>query len=189
MTNFSPESKPRSPFRFLFVNLSLLKVLIVKNQRNKNSFQIMLIVMLAFYSLFFNVLQQTGAMPFLDMHLYTKKSPHKTHYSLRFTELNNQKLDSPLYLDTPNEWLSDNERYEALDLVNQLGVALYEGDQEQAAQLHQQLVDIYFSQLNTASYDLVLRVVNPVEKYSMDNEPMIDQLIQRYNYKRILTVH
>lgn len=141
--------------------------------------------MLAIYALFFNVMWQSGILPPFDIFHYAKQPENVTHYSLKFSDINGESPNEPLYLDAAEEWFEDRERYDALDLVNKLGVAVYDGDVETAEELHEQLVEEYFSDIDSATYDLVLRVVNPVEKYNYDEyTPIVDQVIQRYEFHR-----
>ncbi len=157
---------------------------------SNNSFQTMLIAMLAIYALFFNVMWQSGALPPFDIFHYAKRPINTTHYSLKFFDINGQSPNEPLYLDAPNDWIDDRERYDALDLVNKLGIAVYDGDFETAEQLHDQLVSEYFINIDSATYELVLRVVNPVEKYTMDgHETIVDQVMQRYEFHRQLVTN
>lgn len=142
--------------------------------------------MLAIYSIFFNVMWQSGSMPGFDLFYYVKKPTTVSHYSLRFTDVNGEIVSEPLYLDSPNDWIVEDDRHEALDLVNKLGIAVYAGDFEKAEQLHTELVNGYFSQIESAKYELVLRVVNPVERYAPDAAPLADQLIETYEYQRLV---
>ena len=143
--------------------------------------------MLAIYALFFNVMWQSGALPSIDFLYYSRQPAHVTHYSLKFFDINGEVTEEPIYLDAASQWFEDGERYDALDLVNKLGIALYDGDVATAEQLHSQLVDNYFVHIDSATYELVLRVVNPVEKYNLEqDELLIDQVIQRYQFTRQL---
>lgn len=161
----------------------------MNNSQNNNSFQTMLIVMLAIYSIFFNAVRQSGGSFGLDFFTYVKKPAQVTHYTLRFDDVNGERINDPIYLDSPNNWIEEAERADALDLVNKLGIAVYDGDIQLAQQLHDELIGRYFEDIDSATYDLVLRVVNPVEKYSLDDEPIVDQHIQRYEFQRVLSAN
>lgn len=161
----------------------------MNNSPNRTSFKTMLIVMLAIYSIFFNTMWQSGSFLGFDLFHYIRRPAQVTRYSLRFVDINGQSVDEPVYLDSPNEWIDESVRYDALDVVNRIGIALYAGDVEQANLLHSELIDTYFVGINSASYDLVLRVVNPVEKYALEDEPVVDQLIQSFEFQRIVSAN
>jgi hypothetical protein len=159
----------------------------VNRSPQQNSFQTMLLVMIAIYMLVMNTMNQNGIIP--TFQYYVNQPDNVTHYNLRFVDVNGEHIDGMVYLDSPESWLAYAKQPEALRLVNKLGIAVFGGDLETAEKLHAELEEKYFSTIDSATYELVLRVVQPVEKYSIEGEPIVDQPIRFYQFQRNVATH
>lgn len=142
----------------------------------------MLFIMLALYMMWMNLAGQAGILP--SFQYYARQPTEETHYNLKFVDINGEQQVENTYLDSPNSWLDKSNRRDAMQLVNKLGIAVFAGEHERAEQLHEELTTTYFSDIETAQYELVLRVVRPVEKYAIESD-IIDEPVRTYQYRRL----
>lgn len=143
----------------------------MNRRQNEHFFQISIVTLLCAYAIIGNnaINFNLGWFPTFKLSYFTKAPDVVSHYTLRFTEINGEMLDEPVYFDQAGAWIENRKIADGEELINQLGIALHADDEVHAADLHARLIKEYFYSLDSAEYEILFLVVNPVEKYSLNS--------------------
>lgn len=157
---------------------------------NKNDkwFQIVVLAVIAMYgmlgnagSLFSGIELPKPKFSSLALARYSERSG----YTLRFLEIDDEMLSAPLYFNDLAEMLDLDDRPAARRLIGRLGSAQYDGDSVLVESLRAELERTWLSELNSADYELIFRVPNPVERFTMD-ESVAEQILAKFRLKPVI---
>ena len=157
---------------------------------NKNDkwFQIVLLAVISVYGFLGNggSLLSSFSLPqpkfsSLALARYSERSG----YTLRFLEIDDEMLSTPLYFNELAEQLDLDDRPAARRLIGQMGSAQFDGDSALVESLRAELERTWLSELNSADYELIFRVINPVERFTMD-ESVAEQILAKFRLTAVL---
>ena len=154
--------------------------------KQDNLFRTSLIALIALYAIIGNAAQISGSLglPQFDFgFINTTPDIEEARYQLKFLTINNEALSQPTYFADAYEWVESAKSSVAHSLINQIGMALYEGDSSRAERLRFELEDDYFGGFDSAEYEVVFRVFNPVERYTLETN-VAEQLMKTFEYAR-----
>lgn len=142
----------------------------MNGRQNEQLFQISLIVLLCAYVLIGNGALNFGVgyLPSMNFSILAKEPNEVSHYALRFQSINGEPLDEPVFFDDAIDLLDNRNIRDGERLINRLGIALHQADDSTASELHTVLIDEYLQIFESVEYDILLLVVNPVEKYTLE---------------------
>ena len=104
--------------------------------------------------------------PTFNVFSFAERPAEVTRYELKFTAINGELLEEPLYFADMGELLSSEDIYEGKRLVNRLGHAIYSNDVVEISKLNSEIETVYLASLESAEYEVVFIDTDPVEKYN-----------------------
>ena len=140
--------------------------------------------MLTIYVILTQVAQFTGGygMPYIELPVNSRKPAEVSAYTVQFTSLDGQTLTpfQPL-----NDYLAqiDIETAPSIKrLVNRLGIAYFEENTNEVRMLRAEFEELLEDRgVVSAEYQLILRVVNPVEKYNLESN-VAEQILTTFQF-------
>ena len=134
-------------------------------------FKVSIVVVICAYFFLGQVMVPSGFgfNPQFNLKTFAQKPTEATRYELRFTAIDGEMLDEPLYFVDASASLSNADIYEGRKIINRLGNALYTEDNVAVNQFRMELESTYFGNFSSADYEIVFIDVNPVEKYSLES--------------------
>lgn len=141
----------------------------MNGRQNDQLFQFSLIVLLCSYIVLGNNSFYMGWVPSFDLFAFGKPQKEVSRYTLKFHSINGESFMDPLYFEDAGDWLDNGNIAEGKRIVNRLGIALDQADEQSAVEQHQILIDEYLDFFESVDYEIILLVVNPVEKYSTES--------------------
>ena len=141
------------------------------NPRQDKLFNVSLIALLAIYAILTQAAQFTGGfgIPHIELPIQTRKPAEVSGYTVQFTSIDGQRFDPAQSLEVHLDSLEIETAPQIKRLANRLGIAYFEGAADDVATLQAEFEELALEGLISAEYQLVLRVVNPVEKYTLDS--------------------
>lgn len=153
-------------------------------------FRASILALLLMYAILGNLanLFGNGILPAFDMSFIGwQPAADTSRYTLAFDSINGVAFDQPLYFEEAGEWIDKARGSDAQRLINRLGIALYEGDSVKIGEARAALEKRYFGALQAAEYDIILHVVNPVERWHQD-VTFSEQLMGHYEFQALLAL-
>ncbi|MDJ0752254.1 MAG: hypothetical protein QNJ45_01965 [Ardenticatenaceae bacterium] len=157
----------------------------MNDSQNRQIFQLSVIVILSIYALAFNQAQLNPSrwFPQFDLTFASDQPESGSHYDLRFISINGQTFPAPLYFSEAENWIADEQIYDGQQVINRLGIAVYREDTARIQALSRILEEDFFGSIDAAEYQIVFRVINPVEKYHLQGN-YSEEIIGNYTYTR-----
>ena len=151
---------------------------------NKNDkwFQIALLAVIALYGMVGNAGSLFTGFEFPQpkfSSLALARYSERSGYTLRFLEIDDEMLSTPLYFNELAEQLDFDDRPAARRLISKLGNAAFAQDSAEVETLRAELEQRWLSELNSADYELIFRVINPVERFTME-EGVAEQILATF---------
>ncbi|MEM7798078.1 MAG: hypothetical protein AAF633_02715 [Chloroflexota bacterium] len=155
----------------------------MNGRQNDQLFQISLILLLCAYALIGNNAINFGAgwFPSYNFSILAKEPNEVSHYTLRFHAINGEAFENPIYFNEARELLGNQDIPDGERIINRLGIAIHQSDEPAVSELHSTLIEEYFQLFDSAEYEIMLLVVNPVEKYALDSFTT-EESIRLYTY-------
>ena len=140
----------------------------MNGRQDDNLFKASIIVVICVYFLLGNFLLDSSMswVPRFNPSFSRQRPVEVTRYELKFTEINGERLEEPLYFADMRDMLSSDDVYEGKRLINRLGHAVYSNDVVAISALNTELEKIYLAAFESAEYQVVFIDTDPVEKYN-----------------------
>ena len=154
------------------------------NYQNDKLFHASLIALVAIYAIFSNAasLFNPYALSQLDIGFARyKNAAEPAHYTLQFHKIDGERLATPLYFDVLADEIGLEDAVAGERLINRMGIAYYAEDFELGDMLLNEFEQSYLGGMDSAEFDLVLLVFNPVERYSL-NSNVAEQKLASFQY-------
>lgn len=154
----------------------------MNGRQDDNLFKSSIIVVICAYFLIGNFVLGSGFSwsPNFNIFSFAQRPTEVTRYELKFTKIDDELLEEPLYFSDMGELLSNEDLYEGKRLVNRLGHAIYSDDFVAISRLNAELEDVYLADFESAEYEVVFIDTDPVEKYNT-GEFRSEQILSSYS--------
>ena len=159
------------------------------NDQKDRLFQLSLLALLAFYGMVVNIANVTGTnlLPQFDIGQFNaSRQPNESGYALQFTEIDGELQETPVdFRDaaTPLSLLVEEMRGGG-DLVTQMGIALYAEDSAEVESLRHEFEDRFLNEVESAEYQVILRVAYPVERYNWESD-IAEQIMATFQFEKV----
>ena len=117
--------------------------------------------------------------PIYSWDLFSYIPAHTSEFAIRFTAIDGVTLDPPLYFNEATKYIPTAQTIEAFALIQRFGNAVYTNSSEMTM-LQQQFEALYLQQLETVSYDLVIRTFDAID-YAQSG--LVDEIIPLQTYQ------
>ncbi|MGB1249364.1 MAG: hypothetical protein ACPG8W_01940 [Candidatus Promineifilaceae bacterium] len=134
-----------------------------------------MIALLAIYAILTQAAQFTGGfgIPYIDFPTSSRASADISGYTVEFTELEGKSLTPSQSLDAHLDQLDLETAPSVKRLVKRIGVAYHHEDTVEVEALRAEFEEIALNDVDSAEYQLILRIVDHGEKY--DLEPTVTE--------------
>ncbi len=141
------------------------------NPKQDKLFNASLIALLAIYAVLTQAAQLTGSvgLPQFDNIFAGPRPAEVSGYTVRVTALDGEILSEPTTVKS--------------SLVTDFGIAFYEGAWEEVERLRGEFEAMMAENATSAEYELILRVINPVERYSMTTN-VAEQILSTFTFNQ-----
>ena len=141
------------------------------NPRQDKLFNVSLIALLAIYAILTQAAQLTGGfgIPRIELPIEPRQPAEVSGYTIQFTSLDGRQLNPAKSLEAHLDLLEIETAPQIKRLANRLGIAYVKGATDDLATLQAEFEQMVLEGAISAEYQLVLRVVNPVEKYNLES--------------------
>ncbi len=125
------------------------------------------------------VTAQSELFPIYSWDLFSYVPTHTSEFAIRITAINGEPLDLPLYFNEATKYIPAAQTIEAFALIQRFGNAVYTNNSD-AVTLQQQFEALYLQQLETVSYELVIRTFDAIA-YAQSG--LVDEVILLQSYQ------
>lgn len=108
------------------------------------------------------VVQQTEYFPIYSWDLFSYIPSRTSEFAIRFTEINGERFDPPLYFNEASNYIPAAQTIEAFALIQRFGNAIYT-DSEETNMLQEQFTSLYLRPFDSVAYDLVIRSFDAID--------------------------
>jgi len=119
------------------------------------------------------VVHQREYFPIYSWDLFSYIPSRTSEFAIRFTAINGERLDPPLYFNEASQYISSAQTIEAFALIQRFGNAIYT-DSSDGDLLQEQFGSLYLNQFDQVDYDLVIRLFDAID-YAQSG--VIDEVI------------
>lgn len=122
---------------------------------------------------------QTELFPIYSWDLFSYIPAHTAEFAIRITAVNGKTLDPPLYFNEATQYIPAAQTIEAFALIQRFGNAVYTNKSD-AVTLQEQFESLYLQQLETVSYELVIRSFDAI---AYAKSGLVDEVIPLQTYQ------
>lgn len=136
-------------------------------------------------SLEFSIMNSKEIFPIFSWSLYSKIPNTVEIFSLKITQLNGKKLNTPLFFEDSHSLFHDANSVQAYQTIQDLGWSINRGDIDRGNEIRRYLEEIYLGGYKNIKYELVKRSFNPLNRLK-SGELIYEKNIAEYEINRII---
>ena len=143
------------------------------NPKQDKLFNASLLALLAIYMVVTQLAGSIG-MPRFD-YIFAGPRPDDTSgYTVRVTALDGETMSAPTLIES--------------ELVTQLGIAYFSEAWDEVTALRSEFEQMALDDATSAEYDLIWRVINPIERYSLESN-IVEKILATFKFDQTVAVY